>query len=141
MAEVARRRRLAAPVKLPSSTTVRSTRSWSTLGMPGACISNFLKRTFSFIRVLWTERNPIFSGEACLAANKHRLVRPTETIVMTQNKSRGVWDASECALLLIDYQEHVLDAIFEQDRRVVELNARTLAKAALDFKIPVILST
>ena len=60
---------------------------------------------------------------------------------MTQTKSRGVWDASECALLLIDYQEHVLDLIFEQDRRVVELNARTLAKAALDFKIPVILST
>src|SRR5258705_856513 len=64
-----------------------------------------------------------------------------ETIVMTQTKSRGVWDASECAVLLIDYQEHVLDLIFEQDRRVVELNARTLAKAALDFKIPVILST
>jgi hypothetical protein len=49
---------------------------------------------------------------------------------MAQNKSRGVWDASECAPLLIDYQEHVLDAIFEQDRRVVELNVRTLAKAA-----------
>jgi nicotinamidase-related amidase len=60
---------------------------------------------------------------------------------MTQSKSRGVWDASESALLLIDYQDHVLDAVFEQDRRVVELNARTLAKAALDFKIPVILST
>src|SRR5260370_37020377 len=56
-------------------------------------------------------------------------------------KSRGVWDASECALLLIDYQDNVLDLVFEQDRRVVELNARTLAKAALDFKIPVILST
>jgi nicotinamidase-related amidase len=60
---------------------------------------------------------------------------------MAQNKSHGVWDASECALLLIDYQEHVLDAIFEQDRRVIELNSRTLAKAALAFKIPVILST
>jgi hypothetical protein len=24
---------------------------------------------------------------------------------MTQGKSRGVWDASECALLLIDHQE------------------------------------
>jgi nicotinamidase-related amidase len=60
---------------------------------------------------------------------------------MAQNKSHGVWDASECALLLIDYQEHVLDAIFEQDRRVVELNARTLAKAAIAFRIPVILST
>lgn len=60
---------------------------------------------------------------------------------MTQNKSRGVWDASECALVLIDYQEHILSLVFEQDRRVVELNVRTLAKAALDFNIPVILST
>jgi hypothetical protein len=34
---------------------------------------------------------------------------------MAQNNSRAVWDASECALLLIDYQEHVLDAIFEQE--------------------------
>src|SRR6266853_1248908 len=51
MADVARRRRRAAPVKLPSSTTVSSTKSWSTLGVPGACISNLLKRTFRFIRV------------------------------------------------------------------------------------------
>src|SRR5712671_3924990 len=51
MAEVARRRRRAAPVKLPSSTTANSTRSWSTLGVPGACISNLLKRTFRFIRI------------------------------------------------------------------------------------------
>src|SRR6267143_5326426 len=54
---------------------------------------------------------------------------------------RGIWDAADCALLLIDYQQNVLEQVFEQDRRVVELNARTLAKAALDFKIPVILST
>lgn len=60
---------------------------------------------------------------------------------MTQNKSRGVWDASECALLLIDYQDDVLGNILEQDRRIIELNARTLAKAAVDFEIPVILST
>ena len=50
---------------------------------------------------------------------------------MARNKSRGVLDASQCAPLLIDYQEHVLDAIFEQDRRVFELNVRPLAKAAL----------
>jgi nicotinamidase-related amidase len=60
---------------------------------------------------------------------------------MTENKSHGVWDASECALLLIDHQENVLDLVFEQDQRVIELNARTLARAAVDFKIPVILST
>jgi nicotinamidase-related amidase len=52
-----------------------------------------------------------------------------------------LWDASECALVLIDYQDTLLNIVFEQDRRVIELNARTLAKAALDFKIPVILST
>src|SRR2546426_9775319 len=52
-----------------------------------------------------------------------------------------LWDASECALVLIDYQDSVLGIVFEQDRRVIALNARTLAKAALDFKIPVILST
>ena len=56
-------------------------------------------------------------------------------------RPRGTWDASECALLLIDYQENVLDLVFEQDRRVVELNARTLATAARAFNIPVVLST
>src|SRR5437879_7919474 len=56
-------------------------------------------------------------------------------------RPRGVWDASECALLLIDYQENVLDLVFEQDRRVVELNARTLVTAARAFNIPVVLST
>src|SRR3989442_598825 len=48
---------------------------------------------------------------------------------------------SECALIFIDYQDHVLDVIFAQDRRVIELNVLTLAKMALAFKIPVILST
>ena len=52
-----------------------------------------------------------------------------------------LWDASECALVLIDYQDSVLGIVFEQDRRVIALNARTLAKAALAFKIPVIPST
>jgi len=60
---------------------------------------------------------------------------------MPETKSRGVWDASECALLLIDYQDHVLDVIFAQDLRVIELNVCTLAKMAIAFKIPVILST
>lgn len=32
-----------------------------------------------------------------------------------QNESRGVWDASECALLLIDYQDHSLDVILAPD--------------------------
>jgi nicotinamidase-related amidase len=60
---------------------------------------------------------------------------------MRENKSRGVWDRSECALILVDYQDHVLNVIFEQDRRVIELNVCTLAKMAVAFEIPVILST
>ena len=43
--------------------------------------------------------------------------------------------------MFIDYQAHVLDVIFAQDRRVIELNTRTLAKMAVAFRIPVILST
>ena len=60
---------------------------------------------------------------------------------MHEAKSRRVWDRSECTLMFIDYQEHVFDVIFAQDRRVIELNARTLAKMAVSFQIPVILST
>jgi hypothetical protein len=47
---------------------------------------------------------------------------------MSAEHPRGVWDASECALVFIDYQ-------------VVELHARTLAMAAVGFDIPVVLST
>ena len=66
----------------------------------------------------------------------------SNTVQSTGNQQRrGIWDAADCALLLIDYQQNVLDLVFEQDRRVVELNARTLATAALNFKIPVVLST
>src|SRR5881397_2552350 len=60
---------------------------------------------------------------------------------MNKVKSSAVWDREGCALMFIDYQDHVLDVIFAQDRRVIELNVRTLAKMALAFEIPVILST
>jgi nicotinamidase-related amidase len=60
---------------------------------------------------------------------------------MIQNQSRGVWNASECALILSDYQDHIFDTVWQQDRRVIELNVCTLAKMAVAFKIPVILST
>jgi nicotinamidase-related amidase len=60
---------------------------------------------------------------------------------MSTQHARGVWDGSECAVLFIDYQDSVLGAVWEQDRRVVELHARTLAMAAVGFEVPVILST
>jgi nicotinamidase-related amidase len=56
-------------------------------------------------------------------------------------RSAGIWDAADCALVLIDYQDGVLDLVFEQDRRVVELNARTLATFARAIDVPIVLST
>jgi hypothetical protein len=60
---------------------------------------------------------------------------------MSEQPRGGVWDASQCALPLIDYQDSVLGQVFEQDRRVVELNASTIAKLAVGFDIPGVLST
>jgi nicotinamidase-related amidase len=60
---------------------------------------------------------------------------------MSAEHPRGVWDGSECALVFIDYQDSVIADVWEQDRRVVELHARTLATAAVGFDIPVVLST
>jgi nicotinamidase-related amidase len=57
------------------------------------------------------------------------------------NRSSGVWDSRECALLLIDYQPGVMSFIRSHDPKLVELNARYLTRAALAFDIPIILST
>jgi nicotinamidase-related amidase len=56
-------------------------------------------------------------------------------------RGRATWDSTECALLLMDYQDNVIEQVFEQDRRVVELHAVTLAKFAVRLDIPVVLST
>jgi nicotinamidase-related amidase len=62
-------------------------------------------------------------------------------MVMPENRSSGVWDSKECALVLIDYQPGVMSFIRSHDPKIVELKARYLAKAALAFDIPIILST
>jgi nicotinamidase-related amidase len=59
----------------------------------------------------------------------------------TTSKRGGVWDYKECALLFMDYQDNILGMVFEQDRRVIELNARTLAAAAVQLGIPVVLTS
>jgi nicotinamidase-related amidase len=58
-----------------------------------------------------------------------------------RHKSSGIWDASECALLLIDYQSHSMPGIRSNDPKAVEQNARCLAKAAVTLGMPVVLST
>jgi hypothetical protein len=52
----------------------------------------------------------------------------------------GIWDGADCALVLIDYEDSVLDLVCEHDRRIVELNARTLATFATRIDIPLALS-
>src|SRR6516164_7781640 len=59
----------------------------------------------------------------------------------THSKRGGVWDYKECALVFMDYQDNILGMVFEQDRRVVELNASTLASAAVKLGIPVVLTS
>jgi nicotinamidase-related amidase len=45
------------------------------------------------------------------------------------------------AVLLLDYQAHVMEGIRSTDYGLIELNGRALARAAKAFNVPVILST
>jgi nicotinamidase-related amidase len=54
---------------------------------------------------------------------------------------RPVWDASDCALIFIDYQPEMFHGMHSGDPSLIELNVRMLARTARAFKIPVILST
>src|SRR5258708_5765444 len=62
-------------------------------------------------------------------------------MMSVNSRSNGIWDSKECALLLIDYQPGVISYIRSHNPKLVELNARYLAKAALAFDIPIVLST
>lgn len=44
-------------------------------------------------------------------------------------------------VLILDYQDHVMEGIKSADQGLIELNARALAKASKSMKVPVILST
>ena len=58
------------------------------------------------------------------------------------NRDLGVWTSEDCALVLIDYQEELLEAIrSETGADLVELHARWLAKAAKAFDMPIVLSS
>ena len=54
----------------------------------------------------------------------------------------GVWTADECALVLIDYQQNMLDVIrSETSAELVEIHVRLLAKTAKAFDLPIVLTT
>ena len=57
--------------------------------------------------------------------------------------SRGsaTWDAGKCVLILIDYQPEMFKAVRSSDAKTIETNVSALARAAVAFDIPIILST
>jgi nicotinamidase-related amidase len=58
------------------------------------------------------------------------------------NRDLGVWTSEDCALVLIDYQKEMFEAIrSETAADVVELHVRWLAKTARAFDMPIVLST
>jgi nicotinamidase-related amidase len=60
---------------------------------------------------------------------------------MTTN-NLGVWTYQDCALVLIDYQKEMFESIrSETPADLVELHARLLARTAMAFKMPIVLST
>ena len=55
---------------------------------------------------------------------------------------QGVWKAEDCALVLIDYQDNMLEVIrSETSRDLVEMQVRLLAKTAKAFDLPIVLTT
>jgi len=58
------------------------------------------------------------------------------------NRDLGVWTSEDCALVLIDYQAELLESIrSETGADLVELHTRWLAKTAMAFEMPVVLSS
>ena len=55
--------------------------------------------------------------------------------------SPALLTAETSAVLIVDYQQHVMDGIRSADHELIELNGRALARAARTFQVPVVLST
>jgi nicotinamidase-related amidase len=57
------------------------------------------------------------------------------------DKKHAIWDANDCALILIDYQPEMFRGVHSGDPDLIELNVTALARAAKAFRIPIVLST
>src|SRR6476659_466014 len=65
--------------------------------------------------------------------------RPKE---VKMNRNLGVWTNEDSALVLIDYQRDQFESIrSETPADLIELNTRWLARAAMAFDVPIVLST
>jgi nicotinamidase-related amidase len=60
---------------------------------------------------------------------------------MAENRNRATWDASECSLVLIDYQPEMFNVIYSMDHKIVVTNICAVTQAAVKFGIPVVLTT
>jgi nicotinamidase-related amidase len=56
-------------------------------------------------------------------------------------RSEKIWDASEVALVIIDYQEEMFHKLTSSDPREIELNMKFLINISKSFNIPIVLST
>lgn len=54
---------------------------------------------------------------------------------------RAIWDASDVALIVIDYQPEMLGNIVSGNRDYIELNAKVLTRVAREAGIPIVMST
>ncbi|MFM6927237.1 MAG: hydrolase [Bdellovibrio sp.] len=56
-------------------------------------------------------------------------------------RGSATWDAGDCVLILIDYQPEMFKAIRSSDGKAIEKNVSAIARAAVAFDVPIILST
>ncbi|MGH8792835.1 MAG: isochorismatase family protein [Stackebrandtia sp.] len=83
-------------------------------------------------------RRAFLAGTAVAAAG---LAVPRAASADQGGKSGSpLWRHDDVALLLIDYQPQTFDGLDGPDPRVVELNARLLARAATALEVPVVLT-
>lgn len=61
-----------------------------------------------------------------------------------QNKSKSnkaIWDASDVALIIIDYQPEMINGIVSGNKEYISLNAKYLTRVARTLDIPIVMST
>jgi hypothetical protein len=53
----------------------------------------------------------------------------------------AIWNRNDIAIVLIDYQPEQINGVYSGNKKIIELNAKFVAKIAKAFNIPVVLST
>ncbi|TCO62068.1 isochorismatase family protein [Actinocrispum wychmicini] len=84
-----------------------------------------------------TSRRTVLTGTAAAAAG----VLAAPRAAAEQPARSPIWRQEDVALLLVDYQPETFAGLRGADPRVIELNARLLARMAVALSIPVVLTT